>query len=64
MRRYYRDPGTLPATAPPRPTGRKTRVARTQALCPCCARGRLSLLYAAYPGARVASLRCFSCGCE
>ena len=62
--KYYRDPGNLTAVAPARRPQARARSAATRALCPCCSHGKLTLRYAAYPGARVASLRCYHCGCE
>ena len=61
--RYYRDPGNV-AIYPRRKARTRTRTHGTKMPCPCCRRGDLRLLYAAYPGARVASLRCYVCGCE
>jgi len=64
VRRYYRDPGNLGTLAPPKRPRSRTVNTRTLALCPCCARGNLTLRQGAYPGLRVASLRCYSCSCE
>ena len=64
MRRYYLDPGNLGTLRPPRRPRSRTVNMRTLALCPCCACGKLTLRQGAYPGLRVASLRCYKCGCE